>query len=418
MFPLFPRRAGAFSFFTLSFLLAFGSGLVARAADIPSPVVIDGTSIGATKSPAGELTVFPFLPSAGKNTGAGVLIVPDAGFSGNRVDDSSFALARWLSERGLAGFVLRRGTVPANGEPGNADVARAVRALRLRAEEFKLKAENVGVLGFGSGAAMAADAVYRSAGEPAPGAAADADKVSGRPAFVALVWGAADAPAVPANAPPTFLVGSALGSDNLSGLIDLWTKLRAARVSVDAHFFAKREAVPEAALKDSSPVSWPEMFYSWARFQGFLTDQPRLALKGMAHLDGHPLPQGYLVFTPIDFVGAGPIVARVINSTAGDPIGQFVVPASQGPIAGRYRVELRQNMNRWLSNSFSGSLVNGRGGVTPDQAYFGHHRVLSPSIDDQRVFTKRRPGDAQDYVIEFKADTSANAEIKIEVLSK
>jgi hypothetical protein len=126
-----------------------------------------------------------------------------------------------------------------------------------------------------------------------------------------------------------------------------------------------------------------------------------------------------VILTPVGFAGAGPIVCRVINSTAGVPIGEFSVPADQGPVAGRYRVDVRQNMNRWLSNSFSGGLVQTRGAVpTAEQLYFGHHRVLSPSIDDQRSFTKVRPADSQDYVVEIKPGADANLSLKIEVFSK
>jgi len=28
----------------------------------------------------------------------------------------------------------------------------------------------------------------------------------------------------------------------------------------------------------------------------------------MVTLDGHPLPHGYVIFTPVGFVGAGPII--------------------------------------------------------------------------------------------------------------
>jgi acetyl esterase/lipase len=197
--------------------------------------------------------------------------------------------------------------------------------------------------------------------------------------------------------------------------VELWSKLRSARASVDAHFFANSEI-------SSSPARspWPEQFFVWARLNGLLTDQPRVPLKGMVYLDGRTLPHGYVILTPVDFVGAGPIVARVFNSTFNAPIGQFSVPAGQGPIAGRYKVDVRQNMNRWLSNSFSGGLVSsGRGGgpITPEQAHFGHHRLLAPSIDDQKSFTKVRPTDRDDYLIEIKPDAGANLDVKIEVFS-
>ncbi|MEO7413672.1 MAG: hypothetical protein ABIZ81_09965 [Opitutaceae bacterium] len=415
MSPIYPRLVTRFVALALTCSVVFDHAAgVARAA-VAAPIPLRDTASQAAGAPtASDLAVIPFLPTAAKNLGAAVLIVPDAAMNGNKVDAGSLATAQWLSERGLASFVLVYPAQAPGAEKKGPDVAGALRSLRARATDFKIAAERVGVVALGRGAAAAAEAAY----SPADAAPADARKPSARPAFLALVWGAGETTAVPRDAPPTFLVGSTLAGDNLSGMIDLWGKLRAARVPVDAHFFAKADPALDAAFKNPSAVSWPEMFYTWVRFQGYLTEQPRLALKGMAYLDGHPLPQGYVIFTPIDFVGAGPIIARVINSTAGIPIGQFTVPASQGPIAGRYKVEVRQNMNWWLSNSFSGALVNARGGATPEQTHFGHHRVLAPSIGDQRIFTKMRSGDREDYTMEFKAGAPANNDLKIEIFTK
>ena len=104
----------------------------------------------------------------------------------------------------------------------------------------------------------------------------------------------------------------------------------------------------------------------------------------------------------------GPIVAHVFNSTAGVTIGTFSVPAKLGPVPGRYRVDVRQNANRWLSNAFSSDLIR-------DPA-FGHSRILSPSIDDQHSYTKAHPGDKDDILIDIKPD--GNPDLKIEVFTK
>ena len=72
-------------------------------------------------------------------------------------------------------------------------------------------------------------------------------------------------------------------------------------------------------------------------------------------------------------------------------------------------------MNRWLSNSFSGDLVRG---TSPAQVTFGHYRRLEPTIEDQKSFTKVRPGDTQDYIVEIKPGADANLAMKIEVFSK
>ncbi len=337
----------------------------------------------ATSLPAAEPTPFTaHLPSA-QNTGGAVVIVSPS---------DATLLARWLSDRGLAAF-----TLPPTATA--ADTALALRTLRARAADYKISPTRLAVLGLGRGAEIATDVAYNSTPET-------------RPALLGLIGGGLLPPDGATKLPPTFLVASsAKAAESATDPVALWTKLRATRTSVDVHLFPSPEA--------PAPEEWRQMFFNWARFGGLLTDAPRLALKGMVHLDGHVLPHGYVILTPIGFAGAGPIVCRVINSTANVPIGEFTVPAAQGPVAGRYKVELRQNMNRWLSNSFSGGLVQTRGSAaTPEQLHFGHHRVLSPSIDDQHVFTKARPTDKNDYILEIKPGADANLGLKIDVFSK
>lgn len=363
-----------------------------------------------------QASIYPFVPAANKNTGAAVLIVPGVPFDGRSTDHEGVQLARWLNDRGIAGFVLRQSAPHAGQATAAATVSVAVRHLRTHAADFKISARRVGVLGFGRGAEFASDAAYAAPVEEKPGAA---EKISDRPDLLALIWGASQPATIAAGSPPTFLVSSTHADDKMDASIELWTKLRASRVPVDAHFFAKADAATALAANNPSVGSWPEIFYNWIRFQGLLTDAPRVPLKGMVYLDGRTLPHGYVVLTPVDFVGVGPVVARVLNSTLNLPLGEFSVPVGQGPIAGRYKVDVRQNMNRWLSNGFTGGLTGGRGGnVTPEQAYFGHHRALAPTIEDQRSFTKVRPTDRTDYVIEIKPDPTANLDLKIEVFSK
>jgi len=78
-------------------------------------------------------------------------------------------------------------------------------------------------------------------------------------------------------------------------------------------------------------------------------------------------------------------------------------------------------MNRWLSNDFTGGGLTtvGRGGnpPTPEAAIFGHYRILTPSIDDQHSYTKVHPSDKDDYIIEIKADATANLDLNIGVFS-
>lgn len=348
-----------------------------------------------------------FLPPAGNHTGAAVLIVAE-GSAGPQ-------MARWLNERGIAGFVLRPRPAPVDKNVAVADINRAVQSLRAHAADYKISPKRVAVLGIGSGAELAAEAVYNRPVEAKADATDPVEKFASRPDLLALVWGSSVPAGAVTNTPPTLLVGSTATGDGMTGMIDLWTKLRGARVRVDAHFFPKADANAGLATDQPSLSTWPEIFFNWARFEGLLTDEPRVPIKGMVYLDGHVLPHGYIVLTPVDFPGAGPIVGRVFNSTAGEAIGFFSVPTTQGPIAGRYKVDVRQNMNRWISNSFTGGLTRGTG---PEQVAFGHYRRLDPTIDDQHSFTKVHPGDSKDYIIDIKPGAAANLDLKIEVFSK
>ena len=344
-------------------------------------LVVIGLGLATASVRAASPVLTPHLPAA-NHTGGAVVIVSPA---------DATPLAHWLNARGLAVF-----TLPPTAT--TADTVLALQQLRARAADYKVSPTRIAVLGLGRGADTAADTAYHQAPDA-------------RPALLGLIWGGRLPSDAATKLPPTFLVASsATSAPGETDLVALWTKLRATRTPVDIHLFPSAE--PPAA------EAWQELFFNWARLGGLLTDAPRLPLKGTVSLDGRELPHGYVIFTPLDSVGTGPIVGRVLNSTPNEPLGQFTVAADQGPLAGRYKVEVRQNMNRWLSNSFSGGLVQTRGAApTPEQAHFGHHRVLTPSIADQRTFTKRRPTDAQDYIIEFKPGAEANLDLKIEIFS-
>ncbi len=377
-------------------LLVLSYVTAAAAASLPPPVPV-------LSSDAGGPALYPFLPATEQNTGTGVLLVTDSAKPAAE-DAEAAQIAQALKAKGLAAFILsyRKGA-----DSAVADVNRALQFLRAHAADYKISPNRLGVMGLGTGAVLAANAAYQPvAGKAdAPGVL---ERVPSWPNFMALIDGAA-LPAAGASLPPaTFLAGSTNPKDNSDDMIGLWNYLRGpqVRVPVEAHFFPSR--LTGAANTPGSPAAeWPDLFYNWVRAYGFLTDQQRVAIRGSVTVDGHELPKGFIILTPLDGAGAGPIVARVLNSTAGVNLGDFAVPANQGPVPGRYKVEVRQLANRWLSNSFSADLVR-------DPA-FGHARNLSPSIEDQRSFTKAHPGDQNDLVVEIKPE--ANPDLKFEIFS-
>jgi hypothetical protein len=145
-----------------------------------------------------------------------------------------------------------------------------------------------------------------------------------------------------------------------------------------------------------------------------------VAIRGVVTLDGEPLARGSIIFTPLEAPAAPPVVAFVFNS--GPVRGEFVVPASQGPTPGRYRVEVRQDAARWVSNARDpviGKLAAKlREGTLTDEerrewVAYARKRDLSPSLGDQRVFRAKRPSDGSDMIVEFKGGGENRVDVAV-----
>jgi hypothetical protein len=159
------------------------------------------------------------------------------------------------------------------------------------------------------------------------------------------------------------------------------------------------------------------------RAGGFLTSDPRVAVEGIVKVDGEPLPHGYVIFTPLDKNGAPPVTAYVFNT--GQVLGRFAIRQDQGLVPGRYRVEVRQNATRWLSNSrneviikMNQKLRSGQVTEADRQEWndYARKRDLSPNIEDQRVYRRQRPTDKKDMAVEIKA--GAENRLQIEIFSR
>jgi hypothetical protein len=196
--------------------------------------------------------------------------------------------------------------------------------------------------------------------------------------------------------------------------------LSRAGIPVEAHFFAR--GVHGVGFAQGDPVrgAWPELLWSWLRAGGLLTSSPRVAIRGVVTLDGEPLARGVVIFTPLDATAAPPVVAFVFNT--GPVRGEFVVPASQGPTPGRYRVEVRQDAARWVSNArdpvigrLSAKLREGTLSDQERQEWIGYARKrdLSPSLEDQRVFRAPHPGEPSEIIAEFKGGGENRVDVAI-----
>jgi acetyl esterase/lipase len=223
---------------------------------------------------APSITVF--LPAPHNATGAAVIVVPGGGHTELWMDHEGYNVAAFLSDHGVAAYVLKYRLAHAQGSPytveGNslADVQRAIRLVRSRSAEWHLDPDRIGVMGFSAGGQLAALAATRYDS----GAANSSDPVerqSSRPRFQALLY-----PAIPQNmklspdTPPAFLLCGALDQPTVSeGLAELYLALRRAGAGAELHIY---EGVGHGfGLRpgNTGPVAaWPWRFLEWLDQQG------------------------------------------------------------------------------------------------------------------------------------------------------
>ncbi|MBO0797196.1 MAG: alpha/beta hydrolase [Blastocatellia bacterium] len=413
----------------LILLLLFASCLTTVAADKPNFRTIElwpNGAPGATGNTAEDKpAVIPFLPDEARATGAAILVCPGGGFTVRAIDHEGILVAQWFKEHGIAAFVLRYRLLPLyKREHWLRDAQRGMQFIRAHAAEYRVSADRIGIIGFSAGATLAADASFNPlAGEAS--AVDPLDRVSSRPDFLILSYGSTPlhATSAGANPPPTFMYCTAEDADHMRGMVDLYAALNKAGVSAEAHFFAKGEHGVGFAQGDPVLGEWPKLMHRWLTEGGWLTDKARVALRGVVKLDGAALVRGVVILTPVDLPNAPSVTSYITNAHTNE-LGSFIVSPDQGPVPGRYRVEVRQDATRWLSNSRDPVMIKmmarlrNRTLTEEDRKEWGEYvrrRDLSPSIETQRVFKRQHPQDKNDYIVDIKAGEN---DLNIEVFSK
>jgi endo-1,4-beta-xylanase len=213
----------------------------------------------------------PYLPPKNKATGAAVIIAPGGGHRELWVDHEGHNLARWLSARGIAAFVLKyRLAREANStyridEHALADAQRAIRLVRSRAGEWGISPSRIGVMGFSAGGEVAAlaslrfDAGNKEAFDPI-------DRESSRPDFQALIYPGSSGRIVPTkDSPPAFLVCGYKDRPDISrGLAEFYLKFKDAEVPAELHIYAgSGHGFGVRERNRSASGSWPARFEEW-----------------------------------------------------------------------------------------------------------------------------------------------------------
>lgn len=234
--------------------------------------------------------------------GSAVLIIPGGGYRWVVVDKEGYEMARWLAGRGTTAFVLFY-RLPADGWAAGPNVAlsdaqQAMRAIRRRADEFRLDGHRLCTMGFSAGGHVCADLMTRFDAEINPRTSRD-DRLSARPDAAALIYPVismspptahggsrsylvgehatasverAHSPHlhVPANPPRTFLLHA---EDDRSVVVENSLLMRSALLArgadVETHLYPDGgHGFGLRLARGKSVEGWEHLFHAWGRKRG------------------------------------------------------------------------------------------------------------------------------------------------------
>lgn len=238
-----------------------------------------------------------YVPAAGKNNHSAVLIIPGGGFSYIMKDLEGLDVAKVLSQKGYASFILIY-RLPRDGSDDNrnhafADAQRAMRLIRANAAHYNVAADRIGVMGFSAGAFLAAN-LSNNPDETTYPATDAQDQTSARPDFSALIYpvvslkdgvthpgtraalyGKSLSPQlieqnsqedrVTGRTPPTFLVQALNdGTASPQNALRLFDALRKNNVPTELHLFQQGGHGFGTGMKQNLPVkNWLTLFSDW-----------------------------------------------------------------------------------------------------------------------------------------------------------
>lgn len=227
-------------------------------------------------------TLTIYLPDAAVATGTGVVVCPGGAFHFLAVEHEGSEVARWLTARGVAVFVLRYRVAPTPADDDAfrrhmrdnagerlraamapvipltiADGRQALALARERAAGWGVAPERIGMMGFSAGAMLTC------------GVALDADPAA-RPAFAAPIYGAPfdGALAVPPDAPPLFVAVAADDGLMAGPCLRLFTAWREAGRPAELHAYARGGHGFGMRQMGLPSDGWITQFYAWLGAEG------------------------------------------------------------------------------------------------------------------------------------------------------
>ncbi|MDR2935772.1 MAG: alpha/beta hydrolase [Rikenellaceae bacterium] len=113
-----------------------------------------GTSLQMVAVPK----MYVYLPPKEKATGRAVVICPGGGYGAVAMYHEGHDVARWMTERGIAGIVLQYRMPNGHREIPLNDAHAAIRTVRAQAAKWNIDPAKVGIMGFSAGGHLASTA--------------------------------------------------------------------------------------------------------------------------------------------------------------------------------------------------------------------------------------------------------------------
>lgn len=224
-------------------------------------------------------SITPFLPAKEKATGAAVLVIPGGGHRVLAWDHEGPNLAKWLSDRGVAAFVLKyrlaretNSTYKLEVHP-LADTRKAIETIRTRASEWGIDPKKIGVAGFSAGGELAAMAAGNF---DFGGAQVESASETSKPNFQALIYPGKSRQIIPTkDSPPAFLACAFDDRPDISeGLAELYLRFKKVDVRTELHIYATGGHGFGVRATNTKPAgAWTERFLEWMKDSGFISKQ-------------------------------------------------------------------------------------------------------------------------------------------------
>ena len=244
----------------------------------------------------------PWLPDRASGDGTAVVVCPGGGYRNLSMEKEGHHVAAFLNGLGVTAFVLQYRLGPAYRHPiPLGDARRALRYVRARAAEYRVRPDRLGLMGFSAGGHLTATvATHVDRGQP--DAADPIDRESARPDFAILAYpvisftetwihrGSRDMLLPPdrqhpdlladlsnekqvsSDTPPTFLfhtdADTGVPAENS---VAFYLALRKAKVPAELHVYESGAHGVGLGGADPALITWPDRLAGWLRTRRLLT---------------------------------------------------------------------------------------------------------------------------------------------------